>query len=97
MQPQAGRLCIFFTRTDDGAVDPHSWHGGERLRAAPPSAGSAGGAATEKHILTLFKEADASAWDEAGGASLEPYLAPQIAEQHRYLDDLAQTHRPFFE
>lgn len=32
--PEQGKLVIFFTRGDDGAVDPMSWHGGARVCAA---------------------------------------------------------------
>jgi hypothetical protein len=93
VQPQAGRLCIFFSRTSDGAIDQYSWHGGERLR----------GEGTGKHILTLFKEVhygaggpEAADPNDGGGGSLEAYLAPQIAEQRRYLEDLAKAHESYF-
>jgi len=26
--PETGTACIFWTRQDDGEIDPHSWHGG---------------------------------------------------------------------
>lgn len=65
IQPQAGMLCIFFSRTADGEIDPRSWHGGERI--LPPSPTELHGAGdkdegpspkliTEKNIMTLFKE-----------------------------------------
>lgn len=28
VQPREGRLLLFFTRTEDGRLDPYSWHGG---------------------------------------------------------------------
>jgi len=96
VQPQAGRLCIFFSRSSDGVIDPYSWHGGERLRGA--------GTPTEKHILTLFKEVhygpggperDPSDISKADG-SFEAFLAPQIAEQRRYLEGLAKEHEKYF-
>ena len=45
--PEQGKLVIFFTRGDDGAVDPMSWHGGARVCAA----GDFGG----KWMLQIFK------------------------------------------
>tara|TARA_B110001452_G_scaffold265483_1_gene270220 strand:- start:361 stop:1413 length:1053 start_codon:yes stop_codon:yes gene_type:complete len=104
VQPQAGRLCIFFSRGSDGAIDPQSWHGGERLRDAPHAGGGGGGGgeggATEKHILTLFKEvhygADGPAWDAASSTdSFEAHLAPQVAQQRSYLEELAQAHTKY--
>ena len=102
IQPRAGRLMIFFSRTDDGEIDPRSWHGGERLR--PPAHGPAGSAdddEQEKHILTLFKQVhykgELLPWPHGcGGQSLESYLAPQIAQQRRHLAALAeqQTSQP---
>ena len=100
IQPRAGRLMIFFTRTDDGEVDPRSWHGGERLRAHSQSAHESAmartehdAAVTEKHIMTLFKEvhyeSDLLPWPYGyGDQSFESYLAPQIAKQRRHLEDL---------
>lgn len=91
IQPRAGSLMIFFTRTDDGEIDPRSWHGGERLRdATHPDA------VTEKHILTLFKEVhykdDLLPWPYGcAGQSFESYIAPQIAQQRRRLQDLADA------
>jgi len=105
VQPQAGRLCIFFSRGSDGAIDPQSWHGGERLRDAPHAddgggGGGGEGGATEKHILTLFKEvhygADGPAWDAASSTdSFEAHLAPQVAQQRSYLEELAQAHTKY--
>ena len=92
IQPQAGRLCIFFSRTSDGAIDPYSWHGGERLR----------GEGTGKHILTLFKEVHYGAGgpvrdpSDTTAGSFEAFLAPQVAEQRRYLEELAKAHEPYF-
>lgn len=97
IQPEAGTLCIFFTRTADGEVDPRSWHGGERIRA-PATAGEDPAIVAQKHILTLFKEVSYlpfRSW-RADEQSFESYLAPQIAEQRRYLEDLAESHAPFF-
>jgi hypothetical protein len=91
IQPRAGRLMIFFSRTDDGEIDSRSWHGGERLRdGAKPSV------ATEKHIMTLFKEVSYKdhmlPWPHGcGDQSFESYLAPQIAQQRRHLEALAET------
>ena len=45
--PEQGKLVLFFTRGDDGAVDPMSWHGGARVSAA----GDFGG----KWMLQIFK------------------------------------------
>ena len=53
---------IFFSRTDDGEIDPWSWHGGENIRAPHVTDAQhttdthAAPAVTEKHIMTLFKE-----------------------------------------
>jgi hypothetical protein len=70
IQPQTGRLCIFFSRTADGAVDARSWHGGERLlrnnnnnnnnnnleEREDRDTTTSTTTTTEKRILTLFKE-----------------------------------------
>lgn len=91
IQPQAGRLCIFFSRDDNGEIDPRSWHGGERLR------NNGGNSATDKHILTLFKEVHyGKLHSETYDTSFEEYLAPQIAEQRLALQRLAQTHAGYF-
>jgi 2OG-Fe(II) oxygenase superfamily len=91
IQPQAGRLCIFFSRDAHGEIDPRSWHGGERLR------NNVGNVATDKHILTLFKEVYyGTLRPETYDTSFEQYLAPQIAEQRTALQHLAQTHAGCF-
>jgi hypothetical protein len=56
VQPVTGRLCVFFSRTADGGVDPRGWHGGERLRGSPRQEASTSQPPTEKRIMTLFKE-----------------------------------------
>jgi hypothetical protein len=91
IQPRAGRLMIFFSRTGNGEIDPRSWHGGERLRDATHPA-----AVTEKHIMTLFKEVHYKdhmlPWPYGcGDQSFENYIAPQIAEQRRNLEALAEA------
>lgn len=91
---------IFFSRTDDGEIDPWSWHGGENIRAPHVTDAQhttdthAAPAVTEKHIMTLFKEVhykgDMLRWPYGcGGQSFESYLAPQIARQRRHLESLA--------
>jgi len=93
VQPQAGRLCIFFSRTADGEVDARSWHGGERLVRG------LGEETTEKRILTLFKEVyygELRPDTFETETSFEAYLAPQIAEQRQALQVLAQSHASFF-
>jgi hypothetical protein len=93
IQPQAGRLCVFFSRTADGEVDPRSWHGGERLKRDF----ECGDKTTEKRILTLFKEVYyGKLHPETYDTSFEAYLAPQIAEQRQALQVLAQSHASFF-
>jgi hypothetical protein len=107
IQPQAGRLCIFFSRTADGAVDARSWHGGERLLRNNNNNNNDSNleresdtTSTEKRILTLFKEVCYGASllrpDTYDDASFEAYLAPQIAEQRQALQVLAQSHACFF-
>eukprot|EP00966_Prymnesium_polylepis_P221546 5125419-Prymnesium_polylepis.2 len=91
IQPCAGRLMIFFSRTDDGDIDSRSWHGGERLRDASQPA-----MATEKHIMTLFKEVHYKdhmlPWPYGcGDQSFESYIAPQIAQQRRHIEALAEA------
>ena len=94
--PQAGRLCIFFSRTADGEIDPRSWHAGERL------IGQVGDdhTVTEKQILTLFKEVSYGASiqhpEEYDTTSFENYLAPQIAAQREALQALARSHASYF-
>jgi len=95
VQPQAGRLCIFFSRLDNGDIDPRSWHGGERL-LCPPSKK----VETEKRILTLFKEvyyAGQDARPESYETTFERYLAPQIQQQRHFLQALAESHAQYFQ
>jgi hypothetical protein len=47
---EAGKLMLFFTRGDDGDVDPYSWHGGAAVR------GCSDGVSEGKWILQLCKE-----------------------------------------
>lgn len=92
IQPETGRLLLFFSRTADGAIDPRSWHGGARLQSPV------------KNILTLFKEGyynndenvDTTTFD-SNVSSLQDYLAPQVAEQRQRLQDLAAEHACYFE
>mmetsp|Transcript_8943 Transcript_8943/g.20149 ORF Transcript_8943/g.20149 Transcript_8943/m.20149 type:complete len:451 (+) Transcript_8943:96-1448(+) len=100
VQPKVGRLCIFFTRLQDGSVDPLSWHGGERIRDPPPPPAvllerPTGRSVTEKHILTLFKEVDYAG--RAAGVSppeteetLESYFAPFVKIQRLALQAQAE-------
>ena len=58
--------------------------------------------ATQKDIMTLFKEVHymdgRAAWDvDTSDESFETYLAPQVAEQRRYLEALAEDHARFFD
>lgn len=81
--------CILIG-TDDGEIDPLSWHGGERIRDSSDET------ATEKHIMTLFKEVHYSdhmlPWPfGCGDQSFESYLAPQVAKQRRHLEALAEA------
>jgi len=105
VQPQTGRLLLFFSRTDDGEIDPYAWHGGEKLiehtvvSTAPSSAGI-----IEKKIITLFKEVSYGTDVERplsfaadGDDTFEQYLSTQIAEQRCFLKALAETHAPFFQ
>lgn len=97
IQPRAGRLMIFFSRTDDGEIDSRSWHGGERLRdVTQPVVATV--MATEKHIMTLFKEVHYTdhmlPWPYGcGDQSFESYIAPQIAQQRRHLEALAEAQK----
>ncbi|KAL3942397.1 MAG: hypothetical protein SGBAC_003391 [Bacillariaceae sp.] len=107
VQPQAGRLCIFFSRLENGDIDPRSWHGGERLlcqqqlqksSSSKEMAGSDG--VTEKRILTLFKEvyyAGNDARPDSYETTFENYLAPQIKDQRRFLQALAESHEQYFQ
>jgi hypothetical protein len=86
VQPKAGRLLLFFSRTSDGRDDPRSWHGGERLRHGIDSA-SGEAVVTEKRLLTLFKQVDYGRDDypTMSQSTFEAYLAPQILEQRTAL------------
>jgi len=100
--PQAGRLCIFFSRTADGEIDPRSWHAGERLVGRHCADGEVGDddVVTEKQILTLFKEVSYGTSlqhpEEYDTTPFEDYLAPQITEQREALQALARSHAGFF-
>ena len=71
VQPKAGRLLVFFSRTTTGEEDVRAWHGGERILEG------------DKHILTLFKQVDygpvANHPDQAE-TTFEGFLAPQVTE-----------------
>jgi hypothetical protein len=100
IQPQAGRLLVFFSRLENGEIDPRSWHGGERLK--PLSVSSSSSEVIEKKIVTLFKEVSYGTIPEHplgsdDDASFEKYLSPQISEQRRFLIALAESHAPFFQ
>ena len=73
VQPQAGRLLVFFSRTATGEEDVRAWHGGERLLEG----------ADDKHILTLFKQVDygPAKYPSQAETTFEGYLAPQVTEQ----------------
>jgi hypothetical protein len=81
VQPQAGRLLLFFSRSADGQEDPRAWHGGERLMC------DNNGKATEKRILTLFKQVDygTNNYPSPAESTFEAYLSPQIREQQQWL------------
>ena len=100
IQPQAGRLLVFFSRMDDGEIDPWSWHGGGRLVEAVVEDGEDSDV-VEKEILTLFKEVSYGVTQEHPltfeGSSFEKYLSPQVAEQRRALLALAESHAPYFD
>jgi len=110
IQPQTGRLLLFFSRMDDGEIDPWSWHGGGRLKEPvvhtvveddSDSDSSEKSPVIEKKILTLFKEVSYGATQDHPlafeGTTIEEYLSPQVAEQRRGLQALAEAHAPFFE
>eukprot|EP00545_Synedropsis_sp_CCMP1620_P009329 CAMPEP_0119028606 /NCGR_PEP_ID=MMETSP1176-20130426/39184_1 /TAXON_ID=265551 /ORGANISM="Synedropsis recta cf, Strain CCMP1620" /LENGTH=392 /DNA_ID=CAMNT_0006984779 /DNA_START=45 /DNA_END=1223 /DNA_ORIENTATION=+ len=92
VQPQAGKLLLFFSRTASGMEDPRSWHGGERLRHAPRDNNeSSVGATMEKRILTIFKQVDyGSQQPDLAESSLETYLSHQIQTQSQSLLRLSQ-------
>jgi hypothetical protein len=91
IQPKAGRLCIFFTRLDDGSIDPYSWHGGERLRQSQSSSDTSKPEAAVKRILTLFKEVyyGASTAPQSTETTFEAFLAPQVRAQRVALRAMA--------
>jgi len=99
IQPQAGRLLLFFSRMDNGEIDPRSWHGGERL---VPLESTATTTVVDKKIMTLFKEVSYGTTPDHplsfgnGNDNLEKYLSYQVAEQRRSLRALAEAHAPFF-
>lgn len=103
IQPQAGRLLLFFSRMDNGEIDPRSWHGGERL--VPVVASTPTPAVVEKKIVTFFKEVSygttpehpLSFGDADNNMTFENYLSPQVSEQRRFLTALAESHAPFFD
>ncbi|CAB9510246.1 expressed unknown protein [Seminavis robusta] len=94
IQPKAGRLLIFFSRTATGHQDPRAWHSGERIVSSRSSA-----RITEKRILTLFKEVAYT--DKPGEANpgvaqttFEGYLAPLIQQQQQWLQRKANEGSP---
>jgi hypothetical protein len=110
IQPQAGRLLLFFSRMDDGEIDPRSWHGGERLIPVPSTASTSATstststtpAVVEKKIVTLFKEVSYGTTPEHplsffGDDTFEEYLSLQVSEQRRSLKALAESHAIFFD
>jgi hypothetical protein len=90
IQPQAGRLLIFFSRDETGAEDPRAWHAGERIRRPD----NAGAIVVEKRILTLFKQVDYSGELCQVQTTFADYLAPQIKQQRHYLIAKAQSAVP---
>ena len=106
IQPQAGRLLLFFSRMDDGSIDPRSWHGGERLVPLESTATTTATTADTatvigKKIMTLFKEVSYGTTPDHplsfdGNDYFEKYLSHQVAEQRRSLRALAEAHAPFF-
>ena len=89
VQPVAGKLCIFFSRTDDGEVDPAAWHGGEELLASVDEN-------RVKRICTIFKELDYEGKPRAETYEAS-YGAPQISRQRQHLLGIARNHAQFFE
>jgi hypothetical protein len=53
MSSEASLLCTFFSRMDNGEIDPRSWHGGERLCLLLSVDGET---AIEKRLYSPFKE-----------------------------------------
>jgi hypothetical protein len=90
IQPQAGRLLVFFSRDEHGAEDAQAWHAGERLRS---SSSSSKVVVVEKRILTLFKQVDYGTVNNIpyrAQTTFEEYLAPQIQRQQQSLKVKAQ-------
>jgi hypothetical protein len=88
IQPKAGRLLLFFSRTADGKNDPRAWHGGERLldRRVDFNNNTGETLVTEKRILTLFKQVDYGIDNPTAiQSTFEAYLSPQILEQRQSL------------
>jgi hypothetical protein len=85
VQPKAGRLLLFFSRTADGKDDPRAWHGGEQLLDnVDKNTGET--ITTEKKILTLFKQVDYGVdRPTAIESTFEAYLSPQILQQRQSL------------
>ena len=83
------RLRPLPSRTSSEAVPVHA-------REAHGEAAPSASAVTEKRILTLFKEVDYAntlRWPAGcGSQTFESYLAPQIAEQRRHLQELAEVY-----
>jgi hypothetical protein len=96
IQPQAGRLLVFFSRDEHGAEDPRAWHAGERLRSSSSSSPSKV-VVVEKRILTLFKQVDYGTVNNLphrAQTTFEEYLAPQIQRQQQSLKVKAQLGLP---
>ena len=60
--PEAGKLVIFFTRGDDGLVDPFSWHGGAAVGAVGEAGGGCGTALTNDDSDSDSDSDDAGKW-----------------------------------
>ena len=92
IQPKAGKLLVFFSRDENGQADPRAWHAGERIKPNGEDQ------ATEKRILTLFKEVY---YEEDNGkreeTPLEDYLAPMVEEQRTWLKAKAKLQRALLE
>jgi hypothetical protein len=101
IQPQAGRLLLFFSRDANGAEDPAAWHAGERLYDTTRSSSSDSESeslrvVTEKRILTLFKQVDYADTDYYDHPSrvettFEAFLSPQIRVQQKWLQAKSQS------
>jgi hypothetical protein len=87
---------VFFLRDSNGKEDPGAWHAGERLSDGSSSESSESLVATEKRILTLFKQVDYANNDYDDKSScvkstFEAFLLPQIWEQQKWLQAKAQS------